>query len=100
MKIEIIERPVITKFAIIDGEEFDLGDLYASLNEILETEENDKYGEYSLRDYELHDKKTMDKLVEMGLVKNFIGSRMANLYCVKDAKRTEELLNMLYEKDE
>ena len=37
------------------------------------------YGECSLRDYEVYDFKTMKELVKMGLVKNYTGSRMAEL---------------------
>ena len=100
MDIKIYEKPIMTKFVQIDGEEFDLHDLYRSLSEILETEENDHYGEYSLRDYQLHNKKITDKLVGMGLVKNYTGSRMANLYCIKDRERIEQLLHTLYELEE
>lgn len=42
----------------------------------------------------------MDKLVKMGLVKNYTGSRMANLYCMKDEKGIEDLMTKLYELDE
>ena len=97
MNIKDYEKPVITKFVPIDGVEFELGALFSSLEQISTTWENDKYGEYSLRDYELYDYETMRKLVEMGLVSNYTGSRMADLYCMKDKKAIEELIDILAE---
>lgn len=99
MNIRIYEKPVITRFVTIDGEEFELGVLIASLEQISETMEDDSWGDYSLRDYELYCSETMNKLVKMKLVKNYTGSRMANLYCAKDKKCIEELLETLYELD-
>lgn len=99
MDIKIFEKPVITKFACINKEEFELSELYFCLNQILETKENDTFGDYSLREYELRYPKTMDKLVSIGLVKKYTGSRMARLYCVKDKKAAENLLVNLYELD-
>jgi hypothetical protein len=90
----------MTKFVIIDGEEFKLSELYSCLEQIEEeTLEDDHYGGYSLRDYELIYPKAMDRLVKMGLVKNYTGSRMANLYCMKDKKAIKSLLRTLYELD-
>ena len=63
------------------------------------TVNDDHHGDYSLRDYELFYSNEMDKLVEMGLVKNYIGSRMANLYCIKDEEKVEKLIMELYEFD-
>lgn len=100
MEIEIYKKPVITKFVTVNGVEFELSKLYCCLDEIRQTEENDHYGEYSLRSYELSCPKEMDKLVKMGLVKNYTGSRMANLYCMKDEKEIDDLVHMLYELDE
>lgn len=97
MEIKIYEKPVITKFVLINGEEFELGNLYTCLSEIRDTKEDDKYGDYSLRDYELSYPNEMDKLVKMGLVKNYTGSRMANLYCMKDKKAIDELEITLHE---
>lgn len=99
MDIKIYEKPVLTRFVTIDGEEFELGVLIASLEQISETMEDDSWGDYSLRDYELSSSETMNKLVKMKLVKNYTGSRMANLYCMSDKKGVEELLNTLYELD-
>ena len=95
MEIKMYEKPVITKFVTVNGVEFELGSLYTCLSEIRNTEEDDHYGEYSLRGYELSYPDEMDKLVEMGLVKNYTGSRMANLYCMKDEKGIEDLLDRL-----
>lgn len=99
MKIEIYEKPVITKFVTVNGVEFELGELLCCLEEIRRTEKDDHYGDYSLRDYELSYPNEMDKLVKMGLVKNYIGSRMANLYCMKDEEKIEKLIMALYELD-
>lgn len=97
MDIKFYEKPIITKFVTVDGEEFRLNELFASLEQINETRENDRYGDYSLRDYELYYPDTMDKLVKMGLVYNYTGSRMANLYCMKDKAGVEKLLDILSE---
>ena len=98
LKVNIFEKPVITKFVMVGNEEFELDTLYSCLNQLLrETQEDDHYGEYSLRAYELEDKNTMDKLVNLGLVKNYTGSRMANLYCMKDENGINQLLNTLYD---
>lgn len=97
MNIKVYEKPIITKFVMIDGVEFELGALFSSLEQINETWENDKYGDYSLRDYELYYPDVMDKLVKMGLVSNYTGSRMADLYCMKDKKAIEDLINVLVE---
>ena len=99
MDIKLYEKPVITKFVTVDGVEFELGELLCSLEEIQRTNTNDHFGDYSLRDYELSYPNTMDELVKMGLVKNYTGSRMANLYCIKDKDRIQELIDKLYELD-
>lgn len=98
MKIKTYEKPIITKFVEIDGEKFKFNELCASLEQILnQTIEDDKYGDYSLRGYELYYPDVMSKLVKMGLVKNYTGSRMADLYCMKNEKGINNLLDMLYE---
>ena len=99
MDMKIYEKPIITKFVMIDGEEFKFNELCASLEQISETNENDRYGDYSLRGYELYYPDVMNKLVEMGLVKNYTGSRMADLYCMKDEKGIRDLLDALYKLD-
>ena len=96
MDIKIYQKPVITKFVVIDGEEFKLSELYSCLDQIDGTDEGDKYGTYSLRYYEIDYPEVMDKLVRMGLVRNYTGSRMANLYCIKDRKGIENLFDTLY----
>ena len=101
MEIKIYEKPVITKFVTVNGVEFELGNLVCCLEEIRQrTKENDHWGDYSLRDYELSYPEDMDKLTQMGLVKNYTGSRMANLYCMKDEKGINDLIRTLYELDE
>ena len=91
MNIEIYEKPVITKFVSIDGVEFELGKLYGCLNQLLEeTKEDDHYGDYI---------ETIKKLVNMGFVKNYTGSRMADLYCMEDKNKISSLLDALYNLD-
>lgn len=99
MNIKLYEKPIITKFVTINDEEFELKDLYGALYQIQQTKEDDHYGDYSLRDYNLDSKETMDKLVKIGLVKNYTGPRMANLYCMKDENSINDLLNTLYKLD-
>lgn len=100
MDIKIYEKPVMTQFIILNGVEFKASHLYCCLEEIRQTKKDDHYGDYSLRDYELSYPEEMDKLVKMGLVKNYTGSRMANLYCMKDEKAIKNLVEKLYELDE
>ena len=97
--MKIYEKPVMTKFCKVNGVEFELGALLCCIDEILTTHDDDKYGDYSLRDYELSHQEEMDRLVDMGLVKYYIGSRMAKLYCVKDRKGLEDLRTEIYDKD-
>ena len=99
MKLQIYEKPVMTKFIIINGVEFQLGHLLCCLEEIKDTKENDLYGDYSLREYELSHPNEMNELVKMGLVKNFTGPRMANCYCMKDEKKIDKLRDALYDLD-
>lgn len=98
MDIKIYEKPVITKFVMIDGREFKLSELYSSLIQMLdETEEWDSYGDYSLRDYELYNYEVTKELVKMGLVSNYTGSRMADLYSAKDKTAIRKLIDVLDE---
>ena len=100
MEIKVYGKPVMTKFVVLDGKEFELSKVYVSLEQIMNTKENDScYGDYSLRDYQLISQEVMDQLVNMGLVKNYPGPRMANLYCMKDEKGIEKLQHILYELD-
>ena len=100
MDIRIYKKPIMTKFIVINGIEFEASHLFGCLEEIRQTKEDDHYGDYSLRNYELSYPDEMDKLVKMGFVKNYTGSRMANLYCMKDEKGIEDLMTKLYELDE
>ena len=99
MDIKFYGKPVMTRFVVIDGKEFKASELYLSLDQIMQTEEDDCYGDYSLRDYQIVYQEVVDQLVNMGLVKNYTGSRMANLYCMKDKEGIEDLLDTLYKLD-
>lgn len=99
MEIKVYGKPVMTKFVVLNGEEFQLSEVYVSLEQIMNTKEDDFWGDYSLRDYQLYSQEVMDYLVDMGLVKNYPGPRMANLYCMKDEKGIEKLQEILYELD-
>ena len=98
MNIEIYEKPVVIKFVMVDGVEFELSELICVLDQLLDaTKENDRYGDYSLRSYELYDYDITNKLVQMGLVNRYIGSRMAELYCMKDETKINALLDAVYD---
>lgn len=103
MKFEIIEKMIPTKFVVLNGVEFELSNLFCCLHQILnQTKIDDKYGDYSLRDYELEYYLETQKLVEFGWVKHYRGSRMANLFCVKSEETYQimaDLLRQLYEID-
>lgn len=96
--IKVYKKPIIKDFVEILGEEYLLEDILLSISEIENTKENDRYGDYSLRDYELSDYKTIELLCKLDLVKNYRGERMANLYCVKNKEKLEnfkeKLLNL------
>lgn len=99
MEIKVYEKPVMTKFVVLNGEEFQLSEVYVSLEQIMNTKEDDFWGDYSLRDYQLRNQEVMDQLVNIGLVKKYPGPRMATLYCMKDEQGIEKLQNLLYELD-
>ena len=96
MQFEVIEKMIPTKFIVLNGVEFELGNLIGCLSQFLNsTEINDRYGEYSLRSYELDYWKETQNLVEFGWVKNYTGSIMADLYCVKDEESYKTMSNLL-----
>lgn len=100
MKIDIYEKIIPTKFISINGVEFVYDRLLGCLEELMRTEPDDDYGDYSLRSYELSFKKETEILVKMGLIKNYIGPRKANLYCIKNEeslKIMEKLQKYLYD---
>ena len=97
MNIMIYPKTVVKKFVSINNMEFDYGELSLSIEQMLETRENDSTGDYSLRDYEVSYPDVLDKLVYLDLVKKYKGSREATLYCVKDKKRLEILMDFLQE---
>ena len=95
--MKIFEKLEPVKYVEINGKEFRVRSVISALCDILDTDEDDRYGDYSLRDYELSsDIEIYDTLVEMKLVKHWIGSREARLYC-RAAGATEKLKAMLNE---
>ena len=98
--MKIYEKLEPVKYVEINGKEFRASSVISALCDMLDTDEDDSYGDYSLRDYELAtDTEIYDTLAEMGLVKHWIGSREARLYC-RAAGATEKLgamLNKLYD---
>lgn len=99
MDIKIYEKPVVVKFVTIDGMEFKLGDLLSVLCQMLDTIDYDGElcMEYPLRRYELYDYEITKELVKMGLVHNYTGSRMADLYLAKDVNAIKNLIDILEE---
>ena len=97
-------KNVPTVFIELNGKEFTTRSVLRALNEILNTDENDMYGDGSLRDYELsYDSYNIfNTLVDMGLVKNYTGSRMANLYCIASGctETLENLMDTIYDLEE
>ena len=92
IKYEFKTKLVPTTYITIDGEEYCLADMYAAIGDMLDTEEDDEFGDYSYRDYDLSvDKNYYNCLIKLGLVKNFTGPRQANCFCVaKGAKKSLE----------
>lgn len=95
--MEIFEKLEPIEYVKLNGKEFKARSVISALCDMLDTSEDDRYGDYSLRDYELSsDIEIYDTLAEMGLVKHWIGSREARLYC-RAAGATEKLKAMLNE---
>lgn len=89
MNIETYDKPIITRFVKLDDHEFNLRKLLGCLCELSDADE-------PLKDYEMSsDLDVADKLVEMGLLNNYIGSRMAHFYSIKDKRKVEELIEKL-----
>ena len=101
MKLEVYEKTIPIKFVKLGDEEYRLEDVIVALSDMIEeTREGDRYGDYSLRDYELSADVGIYKwFVEQGIFKNYTGSRMANLFCLAEGKRDEakELRDQLWE---
>lgn len=98
MKFEVIERLVPTKFIVLNGVEFECSNLIGCLHQFLDnTNIDDRYGDYSLREYELDFYTETKKLVEFGWVANYTGSRMAKLYCVKSEESYKIMNDLLDE---
>lgn len=99
MDIKIYEKQTITKFVTIDGMEFKLGDFLSVLYQMEDTidYDGDLCMEYPLRSYELYDFEITKELVKMGLVHNYRGSGMADLYLAKDVNAIKKLIDILEE---
>lgn len=99
MDVRVYEKTIVEKFVTIDGIEFKLGELLSVLYQIIGTIDCDGSlcMEYPLRSYELYDFKITKELVKMGLVYNYTGSKMADLYLAKDINSIKELINILEE---
>jgi hypothetical protein len=96
-KIKIFTKLIPITFLTIKDEEFEADKLLCAINELEETEEDDKYGEYSIKRYEVSDIVTMEKLVKLGYAKTYIGTRMARFYCVTDKNKLNELRKSYWE---
>ena len=98
MKFQIVEKLIPTKFVVIDNIEFELLKLIGCLNQFL-NKVDDNYCDYSFIDYELEYFLETKYLVELGLLKNYRGYHMSNLFCIKNEeayKTMKTLLKKLY----
>ena len=93
--LNITVKNIPITYIELDGNEFPANKVRFAVDVILEnTKEDDVSGDYSLRDYELYSNSKIYKvLVKLGLVKNFRGHGMADLYCIAKGK-TKELENL------
>lgn len=90
-------KNIPTLYITIKDKEYDLFIMIRAIEDMLDTNEDDHYGEYSYRDYELNSPIAYyECLVKLGLVKNYVGSREANLFCM--AKNATKKLEA-FEKD-
>ena len=96
MEIRKYDKMVKVDYISLNGIEFETRDLFGALEELSNTKADDKWGEYSLREYELNYYDSIKKLVDLGYVKNYTGSRMANLYCIANEEEFKELKEKLY----
>ena len=96
--MKLIKEPIIVDFIEFeDGSKFEYSKIINTINQFTEnTIEDDKYGENSLRDYELEDKDITNYLVKLGLVKAYIGPKMSHCYCAKDMKGLDKLREDIY----
>lgn len=104
MKLEVYEKMIPTKIVKLGDKEYTLKAIVRALNDMINrTDEDDWYGDYSLRDYELSsDIKIYEWFTKEGLFKNYTGPRMANLFCLAKGKlsEVEELREFLWEEEE
>lgn len=97
--IQIYEKPVLTQYILMDGVEFELSALISCLWDILDTDEHDRTGKYSLAYNDISDIQTMNKLVSLGLVEkyeDYSGMWMEQYYCIHDKNNVRELLKELH----
>lgn len=94
--VNAYSKMIPTTYIDVNNISFRAGDLLLAIDELEDTSDIG-CGEYAIKDYEVSDIKTMDKLVEMGVAKTFTGSRMAKLYCVNDEAALNELRSLCEE---
>ena len=96
--MKVVNRVKIESCIVHNGKEISIREILCAFSNLENTKENDSWGDYSLRDYELScDYDAIMYLVDMGVVKNYTGSRMANLFCIKDNDLFEKLRNYFYD---
>ena len=91
--MKIIKESIVKDFIILDdGTKFLYEEFVSTITQMLNTTENDYWGEDSFRDYEVANLEVADYLVKLGYVKRHIGPRQATLYCVANKEKLENFL--------
>lgn len=91
-----VRKSVLKDFIILDdGTEFLYSNFISTIHKILEISKNDIIENYSLRDYEIEYSEVIKYLVKKDYVKKYLGSKQEILYCVKNKKKLQELLNKI-----
>ena len=94
--MKIVKEPIINNFIILDdGTKFLYEELVSTITQMLNTTENDFWGDNSFRDYEVSNLEVADYLVKLGCVKRHIGPRQSTLYFARDKEKLEKFLEKI-----
>ncbi len=86
--IEVKNKEIIKTFISLDGKDFEWEEVINAIDDMLNTGEDESIWGDCLRDYELSSSMEIyEYFIKLGLVKNQMGERQANLFCMtKGAK--------------
>lgn len=89
-------RRVVAKQIKLGKDTWFIADVCRAIEDMLETHENDMWGQYSMREYELEAPIEIYEYFQyLGLFKHYIGERQAELWCL--AEGAEEKVRQIYQ---